>query len=105
MNFEFFIAQRMRSSSTSESTVSGRIIKIAITAIALGMVMMLIALGTSLGLQKEKISPENAWQLIRIDEEWQRDKWGRLDEHKKEDRINKAAFMHSCRVLKLVKSQ
>ena len=53
MNFEFFIAQRMRSSSTSESTVSGRIIKIAIAAIALGMVMMLIALGTSLGLQRE----------------------------------------------------
>ena len=53
MNFEFFIARRMRSSSTSESTVSGRIIKISITAIALGMVMMLIALGTSLGLQKE----------------------------------------------------
>jgi lipoprotein-releasing system permease protein len=53
LNFEFFIAQRMRSSSSSESTVSGRIIKIAITAIALGMVMMLIALGTSLGLKKE----------------------------------------------------
>lgn len=53
MNFEFFIAQRMRSSSTNESTVSGRIIKIAIAAIALGMVMMLIALGTSLGLQRE----------------------------------------------------
>ena len=69
----------------------------------------LVALSGSLiiglGLQKEKISPENAWQLIRIDEEWQRDKWGRLDEHKKEDRINKSAFMHSCRVLKLVKSQ
>lgn len=53
MNFEFFIAQRMRSSTSSESTVSGRIIKIAIVAIALGMVMMLIALGTSLGLQRE----------------------------------------------------
>ena len=53
MNFEFFVAKRMRSSSTSESTVSGRIIKIAIAAIALGMVMMLIALGTSLGLQRE----------------------------------------------------
>ena len=48
-----FLAQRMRSSSSNESTVSGRIIKIAITAIALGMVMMLIAMGTSLGLQKE----------------------------------------------------
>ena len=43
----------MRSSTSSESTVSMRIIKIAITAIALGVIMILIALGTSLGLQKE----------------------------------------------------
>ncbi|MGB1449601.1 MAG: ABC transporter permease [Flavobacteriaceae bacterium] len=43
----------MRASSSNESTVSGRIIKIAIAAIAIGMVMMLIAMGTSLGLQKE----------------------------------------------------
>lgn len=53
MNFEFFLAKRMRSSTSSESTVSERIIKIAITAIALGVIMILIALGTSLGLQKE----------------------------------------------------
>ena len=53
MNFEFFIAQRMRSSSTSESTVSGRIIKIAVLAIAMGLVMILIAIGTSLGMQRE----------------------------------------------------
>ena len=42
----------MRSSS-SESTVSAQIIKIAVVAIALGMIMILIALGSSLGLQKE----------------------------------------------------
>lgn len=53
MNFEFFLAKRMRSSTSDESTVSERIIKIAITAIALGVIMILIALGTSLGLQKE----------------------------------------------------
>lgn len=53
MNFEFFLARRMRTSATNEITVSRRIIKIAILAIALGMVMMLIAIGTSLGLQKE----------------------------------------------------
>lgn len=40
-------------SQQGESTVSSRIIKIAILAIALGMVMMLIALGTGLGLKKE----------------------------------------------------
>ena len=52
MRFEYFLAQRIWSSS-SESTVSARIIKIAIVAIALGMIMILIALGSSLGLQKE----------------------------------------------------
>ena len=52
MRFEFFLAQRMRSSS-NESTVSARIIKIAIVAIALGIIMILIAMGSSLGLQKE----------------------------------------------------
>lgn len=53
MNFEFFLARRMRVSTPNESTVSGRIIKIAILAIAIGMVMMLIAMGTSFGLQRE----------------------------------------------------
>ena len=42
----------MRSSS-NESTVSARIIKIAVIAIAMGMVMILIAMGSSLGLQNE----------------------------------------------------
>ena len=53
MNFEFFLARRMRTSSINESTVSGRIIKIAVLAIAIGLVMMLVAIGTSLGLQRE----------------------------------------------------
>lgn len=43
----------MRNATSNESTVSGRIIKIAILAIALGMIMMLIAMGTSFGLQRE----------------------------------------------------
>lgn len=53
MNFEFFLARRMRSTTTDESTVSGRIIKIAVLAIAMGVVMILIAIGTSLGMQRE----------------------------------------------------
>jgi len=53
LNFEFFLARRMRTSSINESTVSGRIIKIAVLAIAIGLVMMLVAIGTSLGLQRE----------------------------------------------------
>ena len=43
----------MRSQCNDKSSASSRIIKIAITAIALGIVMMLISLSTSLGLQHE----------------------------------------------------
>ena len=43
----------MRSQSIDKSSASNRIIKIAIAAIALGLVMMLIAISTSLGLQHE----------------------------------------------------
>ena len=43
----------MRSQSIDKSSASNRIIKIAITAIAIGLVMMLIAVATSLGLQHE----------------------------------------------------
>lgn len=53
MIFERFVATKIQRSAKGESTVSSRIIKIAIVAIALGMVMMLIAMATSLGLQKE----------------------------------------------------
>jgi len=43
----------MRSQSIDKSSASNRIIKIAIAAISLGLVMMLIAVSTSLGLQHE----------------------------------------------------
>ena len=61
----------MRSSS-NESTVSARIIKIAVIAIAMGMVMILIAMGSSLGLQNEiksKTVPLVVifdWHLLKI---------------------------------------
>ena len=53
MNFGLFLAHRMRRQSIDKSSASSRIIKIAITAIAVGMVMMIVALSTSLGLQQE----------------------------------------------------
>mgnify|MGYP001420847778 CR=1 FL=1 len=43
----------MRSQSIDKSSASSRIIKIAITAIAIGIVMMIVALSISLGLQEE----------------------------------------------------
>jgi len=53
LNFGLFLAHRMRSQSSDKSSASNRIIKIAIAAIAIGLVMMLIAVATSLGLQHE----------------------------------------------------
>jgi lipoprotein-releasing system permease protein len=59
VNFELFIARRIISSKDRKSSVSGPIIKIAIAAIAIGMIMMLVSIATGVGLQKkirEKVS-------------------------------------------------
>ena len=67
MNFEYFIAKRIIKSGSGQnrnykSSISAPIIKIAITAIALGMIMMLVAIATGVGLQekvREKVSAFN----------------------------------------------
>lgn len=62
MNFEFFTARRIIASKDYKSSVSAPIIKIAIAAIALGVVIMLISIATGVGLQKkirEKVSAFN----------------------------------------------
>ncbi|MFT7072297.1 ABC transporter permease [Patiriisocius sp. Uisw_017] len=67
MNFEFFIARRVVASKEYKSSISAPIIKIAIVAIALGMIMMLIAIATGVGLQKkvrEKVSAFNGDIII-----------------------------------------
>lgn len=67
MNFEYFIARRIVSSKDYKSSVSAPIIKIAITAIALGMVIMMVSIATGFGLQKkihEKVSAFNGDILI-----------------------------------------
>ncbi len=53
MNLEFFIAKRLISAKQHKSSISAPIIKIAIVAIAIGVIMMLIAFATGLGLQKK----------------------------------------------------
>ncbi|WP_228852254.1 ABC transporter permease [Aegicerativicinus sediminis] len=53
MGYELFISKRIISSKSYKSSVSAPIIKIGITAIAIGMVVMLIAIATGLGLQKK----------------------------------------------------
>ncbi len=67
MNFEFFIARRIIASKDYKSSISAPIIKIAITAIAIGVIMMLISIATGIGLQKkirEKVSAFNGDIII-----------------------------------------
>lgn len=67
MNFEFFIAKRLISTKKYKSSISAPIIKIAIAAIAIGVIMMLVSFATGLGLQKkirEKIAAFNGHILI-----------------------------------------
>ncbi|NRD24556.1 ABC transporter permease [Winogradskyella litoriviva] len=53
MNFELFIAKRIIGNNTYKSSVSAPIIKIGIAAIAIGIIVMLIAIATGLGLQQK----------------------------------------------------
>ena len=53
MNLELFIAKRLISSKQHKSSISAPIIKSAIVAIAIGVIMMLVAFATGLGLQKK----------------------------------------------------
>ena len=59
MNLEYFIAKRLITSKDHKSSISSPIIKIAISAIAIGMIMMIVSVATGIGLQqkiREKIA-------------------------------------------------
>lgn len=53
MNLELFIAKRIIGNKAYKSSVSAPIIKIGIAAIAIGIIVMLIAIATGLGLQQK----------------------------------------------------
>ena len=62
MNYELFIAKRIIAAKEYKSSISSPIIKIAIIAIALGMIIMMISIATGIGLQqkiREKLSGFN----------------------------------------------
>jgi lipoprotein-releasing system permease protein len=62
LNYELFIAKRIIASKQYKSSISSPIIKIAIIAISLGIVIMMIAISTGIGLQqkiREKLSGFN----------------------------------------------
>ncbi len=62
MNFEYFLAKRLIKGAAHKVSISAPIIKIAIAAIALGLIMMLIAISTGVGLKykiREKVAAFN----------------------------------------------
>ncbi|TVZ25477.1 lipoprotein-releasing system permease protein [Gillisia sp. Hel_I_86] len=68
MNFEFFIAKRLIRAKKYKSSISAPIIKIAIAAIAIGVIMMLVSFATGIGLQvkiREKIAAFNGHITIQ----------------------------------------
>ncbi|MGG7035972.1 MAG: ABC transporter permease [Flavobacterium sp.] len=67
MKFEYFIAKRLIAAKDYKSSISAPIIKIAITAIALGMIMMIVSIATGIGLQKkirQKVSAFNGHIIV-----------------------------------------
>ncbi|WP_130736661.1 FtsX-like permease family protein [Flavobacterium sp. J27] len=67
MNLEYFIAKRLVATKKDKSSVSSPIIKIAVTAIAIGVIMMVVSIATGIGLQKkirDKVSAFNGHVII-----------------------------------------
>jgi lipoprotein-releasing system permease protein len=68
VNLEHFIAKRLIAAKGRKSSISAPIIKIAIAAIAIGMVMMIVSVATGIGLQqkiREKVSAFNGHIIIQ----------------------------------------
>jgi lipoprotein-releasing system permease protein len=67
LNLEYFVAKRLIAAKSYKSSISSPIIKIAITAIAIGIIMMIMAVATGVGLQdkiREKVSAFNGHIII-----------------------------------------
>ena len=67
MNLEYFIAKRLITARDHKSSISAPIIKIAIAAIAIGMIMMIISIATGIGLQqkiRQKVAAFNGHIMI-----------------------------------------
>lgn len=67
LNLEYFIANRLITAKDFKSSISSPIIKIAISAIAIGMIMMIVSVATGIGLQekiREKVAAFNGHIII-----------------------------------------
>lgn len=67
MRLEYFIAKRLITTKNYKSSISAPIIKIAIAAIAIGIIMMIVSVATGVGLQqkiRQKIAAFNGHVII-----------------------------------------
>lgn len=67
LNLQYFIAKRLITTKDYKSSISAPIINIAISAIAIGMIMMIVSVATGIGLQnkiREKIAAFNGHIII-----------------------------------------
>jgi len=67
LKLEYFIAKRLITTKNYKSSISAPIIKIAIAAIAIGMIMMIVSIATGMGLQqkiRQKVSAFNGHVMI-----------------------------------------
>ena len=67
LNLEHFIAKRLITAKDHKSSISAPIIKIAIAAIAIGIVMMIVSIATGIGLQqkiRQKVAAFNGHIII-----------------------------------------
>ena len=67
MNYEYFIAKRVIGGKAYKNSISAPIIKIGVAAIAIGMVVMMVAIATGIGLQekiREKVVAFNGHATI-----------------------------------------
>ncbi|WP_428231448.1 ABC transporter permease [Flavobacterium sp.] len=67
MSLEYFIAKRLITAKDYKSSISAPIIKIAISAIAIGIIMMIVSVATGIGLQqkiRDKVSAFNGQIII-----------------------------------------
>jgi len=67
LRLEYFIAKRLITTKNYKSSISAPIIKIAIAAIAIGIIMMIVSVATGVGLQqkiRQKIAAFNGHVII-----------------------------------------
>lgn len=67
MNTAYFIAKKLTTTSKDKSSISKPIIKIAMVAIAIGIIMMVVSVSTGIGFQekiREKVSSFNGHIII-----------------------------------------